>query len=752
MQIEQWLDTELGIQIWKKKYRHGDEDFEQWLDRVSGGNQDIRRLIKEKKFLFGGRTLTNRGVENGSMSNCYSSGFVEDNLIDIMNVNTKLALTYKAQGGQGVSLSKIRPKGSSIRGLYQSDGIVPIMEMYNMTTQSIMQGGSRKGALMISLDIKHKEAETFITIKSDPTKINKANLSVEIDDEFMDAVNKFYTTGETVKLNVTREYAGQIFCYDIIPIKLYKLLMSRAWQSAEPGVIFTNKFRNYNLMEYVDEYQIETCNPCGEQPLPKDGACNLGSINLAQYVLKPFTKDAEFDYDTFVKDVTICIKALDEVIDENLGKHGLPEQSEVSRKYRNIGLGIMGLADAFIKLGIRYGSQDSIRETRNIFAPMFMSAIAMSSELAREKGVFPGYDSRIFDSKIMSNILSHVNDIKSLKELQVDGLRNCSLLSIAPTGSLGTMFNVSTGIEPNFAFQFNRKTESLNGNNDTNYTINAGIVKEYQDYLESIGQPFTELPNYFVSTYDVAWDDRIDVQATAQRYVDTAISATINLKKDITQEEIEKLYLYAWSEGLKGITIYRDTCRDAVLSLNAPQKKEEFFHRPQILKAKVVHFINDSKPWVAFIGIKDDKPFEVFTGPADMEMFPIPKSVLTGSIIKVKIPNQESRYDFRYTDSYGYENTLGGLSRCFDKEFYNYARLVSGMLRQQVEISSILAIVDGMQFENESLNSWKNGVMRALKEFVPDGTLTTEVCPDCGSPVIFVGGCKQCSNCGWSKC
>lgn len=745
MKVEEWLSTELGVRIWEKKYRYKQESFDSWILRVSGGDQQIAQLLLEKKFLFGGRTLTNRGVDNGSMSNCYSSGFVLDNLADIMAVNTKLALTYKAQGGQGVSLSKIRPKGSLIRGLYESDGIVPIMEMYNTTTASIMQGGSRKGALMISLDIKHKEAETFITIKSDPTKITKANLSAEIDNEFMEAVEKFYTTGEVIKLHITREYEGQLIAYDIVPIHLYKLLMERAWQSAEPGVIFTDKFRNYNLMEFCDDYQIETCNPCGEQPLPKDGACNLGSINLSQYVLYPFTKNAEFDYNSLFADVASCIRALDQVVDENLPKHGLPEQAEVSKKYRNVGLGIMGLADAFIKLGIKYGSEESVAETKLILEVMLIGAVESSSLLATEKGVFPAYDPKVFDSQIISD------SIYRLDRLKTQGLRNCSLLSIAPTGSLGTMFNVSTGIEPNFAFEFNRKTESLEGNKEKIYKVSAGIVQEYLDYLESIGQPFTELPEYFVSAYDVQWKDRIAVQAAAQRFVDTAISATINLPKDISKEEVEMLYLEAWKSGLKGVTIYRDTCRDAILSTQ-DQVTSEFFHRPAILQAKVVHFVNDSKPWVAFVGIRDNKPFEIFTGPADMEVFPIPKSVKQGEIIKVKIEGQDSRYDFRYTDSYGYQNTLGGLSRCFNKEFYNYARLVSGMLRQQIEITAVLAIVGGMQFENETLNSWKNGVIRALKEFIQDGTLAAETCPECGSSVIYTEGCKQCPSCGWGKC
>lgn len=737
MEINEWVSTELGIQIWEKKYRNGNENFEKWLDRVSGGNQEVRKLIKEKKFLFGGRTLTNRGLNNGSCSNCYSSGYVEDNLVDIMNVNTKLALTYKAQGGQGVSLSHIRPKGSKIRNRYISDGIIPIMEEYDKTTSFVKQAGARKGALMISLDIKHKEAAEFITIKSDPNKLNNSNLSVEIDNEFMETVKESYQTGEDIPLEIHRKYdGGNDLVYVIYPIKLYKLLIKRAWESAEPGVIFTDRFRNYNLMEFCPEYQIETCNPCGEQPLPKDGACNLGSINLSEYVINPFTDNAIIDTVNLDLDVRTCIRALDEVIDENLDKHGIKEQSEISKKYRNVGLGIMGAADMLIKMGVKYGSEKSITCISQIMEIMFRAAIEESHQLAIENGPFPGYDPRMFDSNIIKNL--------GYDSFRKEGLRNCSLLSIAPTGSLGTMLNVSTGIEPNFAFKYNRKTVSLNSK-ETTYEVYADIAKKY------VGK---ELPDYFVTAYDITWKDRINIQAAAQKYVDTAISATINLSKHISEEEIEDLYMYAWEQGLKGITIYREGCRDSILSteVNSTMTKEDFFTRPEVLEANVVHFINDGKPWVAFIGVRMGKPFEIFTGPEDIELFPIPKSITCGEIIKVKIPGQSSRYDFSYTDSYGYQNTLGGLSRCFDKEYWNYARLVSGLMRQQVDPDSVIEIVEGMQFDNESLNSWKSGIIRSLKGFVPDGTKTKETCPECGGEIIYTGGCKQCSDCGWSKC
>lgn len=742
MQVENWLTTDLGQKIWNSKYRFNNESLEEWFDRVSGNDPDVKRLIKEKKFLFGGRTLSNRGLNSGSYSNCYSSGFVEDDLVDIMNVNTKLALTYKAQGGQGVSLSKIRPKGTLIGGRYESDGIVPFMELYNTTTNSLKQGGSRKGALMLSIDITHKESETFLTIKSDLNRINKANLSVEIDDEFMNIVRNSYRDNTEYTLICSREYGSQKIEYTITPIKLYKLLIQQAHKSAEPGVLFVNRFRNYNLMEFVDSYQIETCNPCAEQPLPKDGACNLGSINLSEYVDYPFDEKSNFNYTTFTKDVKTCIKTLDYIIDENLENHALPEQREMSKNYRNIGLGYMGLADALIKLRITYGSKESLDFIEELTKIMFISAIEESVNLSVQLGSFPMYNPTVFDSIILKELF----DQKQLEEFKILGIRNCSLLSIAPTGSLGSMLNVSTGMEPNFALEYIRKTEALDGNKELLHKVYAGIAKDYTEKYNT-----KELPEYFVTSHNLNWKDRINAQAVAQKYIDTAISSTINLHKDISLEEVEQLYLYAWEKGLKGVTIYRDGCREGILTLeNKEEHKTDFFERPDILDAKIIHFLNGTTPWIAFIGIKENKPFEIFSGPEDMELFPIPKSIKEGQIIKIK--NQEfTRYDFRYIDTYGYTNTLGGLSRMFNKEYWNYARLLSGMLRNQVKTSSVVEIIDSMHSESESLHSWKNGVIRALKTFIKDGTKSTQKC-SCGGDIIYTGGCKECRECGWSQC
>jgi ribonucleoside-diphosphate reductase alpha chain len=568
MELEQWLPIKLSQDIWTKKYRYNNETLDGWFNRVSGGNKEVKRLIQEKKFLFGGRTLSNRNTgKKASYSNCYSSGYVEDSLEGIMDLAKNIAMTYKSQGGQGLSLSKIRPKGTKISGEFESDGIVPFMRIYNEVTKSISQGGSRKGALMMSLSAKHKEIETFIDIKSHKGEIEKANLSVEIDDEFMNAVNEYYSSGKVVKLNIKENYEGNVVEYTITPIEIYKKIMQRAYDWGEPGVILTNRFRNYNLMEFIDEYEIVTGNPCGEQPLPQHGACNLGSMNLSAYVVDSYKPEAYFDLESFCNDVGIAIEGLDEVLEEGKDLHALQEQREMASNYRNVGLGIMGLGDMFFKLGITYGSEKSKSLFDRIMSEMFKSAVKSSVNLARIKGSFPKYTDKVFDSKIIRNHF----DEEEIKEFKKYGIRNCSLLSIAPAGSIGTMLDVTTGVEPAFEVSYQRKTESLHKDQEVTYTVFLGSAKEYLEINNT-----DILPEYFVTAKDINWRNRIDIQAIAQEHVDTAISSTINLAEQTPLSEIEQLYLYAWKSGLKGITIFRSGCkRESILhSLNSKDNKE----------------------------------------------------------------------------------------------------------------------------------------------------------------------------------
>jgi len=433
MNVKDWLgeENQLGIDIATKKYIKN-ESFDEFIGRISNNNPEIKRIILEKKYLHGGRTLSNYNTGNGaSTSNCYSSGYCPDDTAGILELNKNIGLTYKAQGGQGLSLSKIRPKGCKIsKGGYETDGTIPFLQLFDTTTASISQGASRKGALMMSLDCWHKEVKDFITIKTDTNLITKANLSVEIDDEFMTCVRKYYDEGLVFEKQVNFTYDGGETRYMVKPIEVYQLICKTAHEYAEPGIIYTEQFRNYNLMQYDDEYQIVTGNPCGEQPLPQNGACNLGSINLAEFVKHPYSSESEFDFVDFRNTVEIAIRALDDVLDYGAELHALPEQREMAKNYRNIGLGIMGLASMLFKMGIKYGSDESLHLVDTIGYTMFRTALETSTELAKEKGTFPKYKDVVFDAEI---IKAHFN-ADEIAELRKYGLRNCSLLSIAPSG------------------------------------------------------------------------------------------------------------------------------------------------------------------------------------------------------------------------------------------------------------------------------------------------------------------------------
>lgn len=562
MTEQEWLNNnQLSLDIWHNKYQHGkNETFEEWLDRVSGNNSEIKRLIREKKFLFGGRTLANRGIPNsGSFSNCYSIGYVPDSLDGIMDVAHKIAMTFKAQGGQGLSLSKIRPKGALINGQYPSDGIVPFMNIFNTVTESVSQGGSRKGALMMSIDAWHPEAETFIKIKEDFNKINKANLSVEINDQFM----KFAELGMTAELEVNG-------CnYHIEPKTVFNTICESAWKSAEPGILFTDRLRNYNMMEFVDDYQIETTNPCGEQPLGKHMACNLCSINVSEYVLDPWSNTARIDYLALKNDLVEIVSEMDKVLEENLDRHALPEQKAECQKWRNIGIGIMGLADLFVKLGIKYGSPDSVGIAKTLMKFIFRESVLISAANGRIYGSFPGYNPKVWDATIIKNAFSE-EEIKELKKQNT--LRNCSLLSIAPTGSIGTMLNISTGVEPFFALSFNRRTVSMSGET---YKVDIKAVEEYRKVTGNQG----ELPDYFITAQDINWKERVDMQAALQEFCDTAISSTVNLRKETTVDDVKELYKYAWKKGLKGITIFRDGSRAPILSVDKNEENKQISNK-----------------------------------------------------------------------------------------------------------------------------------------------------------------------------
>ena len=728
MTVEQWLNNnQLSIDIWKNKYQWKDETLDQWFDRVSGGNPEIKRLIKEKKFLFGGRTLSNRGTnKEGSFSNCYSRGFIEDSIDDIMKASTDLAKTFKAQGGQGLSLSKIRPKGALIHGQFESDGIIPFMEIFNTVTSSISQGGSRKGALLMSLDIWHPEASKFITIKSDLSKINKANLSLEIDDAFMNDVINGVTKRERVF-----HYENGEFKYTVNPVALFDLLCTNACKYAEPGVIFTNRFRNYNLMEFVPDYTIETCNPCGEQPLAKNSACNLSSINLSEYVLNPFTVNAYFDYASLKSDLFYIVEAMDDVLDENLKNHALEEQKQQAAKFRNIGIGIMGLADALIKLQITYGSDTAIEFSKQLMRFLLRESLLASVNLAKLRGNFPGYNTKIWDSNIIKEVFND-NEIQSLRSL--DKLRNCSLLSIAPTGSIGTMLNVSTGCEPEFMLSYKRRTESLNGK-ETWYDVEIPIVKEYRNLTGNVN-----LPEYFITAKQIDWKDRVAMQAALQKYCDTAISSTVNLPSSTIPEDIKGIYIEAWKQGLKGITVYVDGSRDAILSADGNKKEVKSVvanKRPKELEADLHLIKAKGEQFIVLVGLLNDKPYEVFAFKPNIQInIPDHKGVIT--------KESKMHYNFK-SDVLSIPNLELANSAVEERATTLYASM---LLRHNVNIKYIVKTARKV---NNVINSFTSAVCRVLSKYMPNQS-TGEKCPECGGEIVNEGGCKHCNQCGWSKC
>ncbi|AXF52523.1 MAG: ribonucleotide-diphosphate reductase subunit [Caudoviricetes sp.] len=750
MTIEEWLgeNNTLGIDIWHEQFQYNNETFDEWLDRVSGRDEKLKKLIKEKKFLFGGRTLANRGTnKKGSYSNCYTRGKIEDSLEDIMKANTDLALTYKAQGGQGLSLSNLRPKGCGINnGQYKSDGIIPFMKIYNETTKGVSQGGSRKGALIMSLDIWHKEAEDFIKIKSKKGEIEKANLSLEIDDEFMQCVEKYYSTGEIITNHIKREYEGNIVEYDVTPIDLYKLMIKTAYDWGEPGCLFTDQLYNYNLMEYVDSYNIESTNPCGEQPLPKHGACNLGSLNLSEFVRNPFTEIAEFDQDEFICAIKIAIRALDKALTENINNHPLPEQKEIAEKYRNIGLGIMGMHDMLIKLGLKYGSKESLDFMHDLMDLMFCTALDESSNIAEAVGPFPSYSNRVMNSQIIKNHIRKDSYIEKIK------LRNCSLLSIAPTGTLASMLNISTGCEPMFRTEYDRKTEGLKAGEEKYYKVYPKVVEEYMNV-----HPGEKLPETFITADQINWKDRIDMQAVLQEHVDTAISSTVNLPNNIPLEEVEKLYLYAWQKGLKGITIFRDGGkRDGVLT-----------HSETSSKPNSDFLYNSIKP-VTREGL----------GLTSLGGRTYTKKIACGKL-NITINHDENNKLLEVFVNTGKSGGCSANANCL-------GRYASTALRSGIRIEDIIdttkgikcsacanargkgEILDGIscgdaiaktiEEEYKRLNEVQEALNhvevyeKMVKEINQPRLLNTSVCPNCGCSIIREGGCMVCKNCGWSKC
>lgn len=744
MTVEQWLgkDNKLGIDIWHKKYQQDNETFEEWLDRVSGGIQAIRKLIEEKKFLFGGRILSYRGMEKRgkkiSLSNCYVITPPEDNIESIFECASKLARTYSYGGGCGVDISKLAPKGAKVNNAAKcTSGSVSFMDLYNLVTGLIGQNG-RRGAMMISLSCDHPDLEDFIKVKSDLNKVNKANISVRITDKFMQAVEN----REKFMLRFTREETGETIKKEVDAFQIFKTICKMNWDYAEPGVLFWDRINNWNLLSLDDEFSYAGTNPCAEEPLPAGGSCLLGSINLAEFV----GDDKRFIFSEFEYAVEKAVIALNQVLDEGLPLHPLSEQRESVRDWRQIGLGILGLADMLIKAGVRYGSPEAVTLCNQIGAIMSNTAIKTSAELAKQKGPYPKYKSRA----VRSSAFYRENSYGLTREF-VDkyGLCNSQLMTIAPTGTLSTMLGVSGGIEPIFENSYQRKTESLHGH-DEYYTVYTPIVKEYMDKHGITDE--ADLPDYFVTAKELDYKERIDMQAIWQTHIDASISSTINVPNSFSVEEVINLYIYAWKQRLKGVTIFREGCKRTGIFTSIDESPEKEYGRGVVIKAS-----DDC------IGRK--RTLHTGCGTLHCEAFFHPE---TGELLETYLSKGSTG---------GCNSFMVGLSR-----------MISLSARGGISIHKIVdqlhssgtcpsyAVRTATKHDTSKGSSCPVAVGRALIEMweelqeelfpkisadkITTGVMATDVsvgsakhiCPECGGGLTFEGGCNTCKNCGWSKC
>ena len=564
-----WEMDELQQSIWSNKYQYKGESFDNWINRVSGGNKKIGQLIRDRKFLFAGRILANRGLPkdgiNVTYSNCYVLQPPQDNIESIFDTAKYIARTFSYGGGVGIDISNLRPKGAKVHNAAKTTtGAVSFMDLYSMATGLIGQKG-RRGALMISMDVNHPDIEDFIDIKTDLDRVTKANISVRINDEFMDAVlNK---TMYECKFIVN---SGQeVITKEVDAHKLFMKLITNNWDYAEPGILFWDKIENNHLLSADKEFKYAGVNPCAEEPLPAGGSCLLGSINLSEFVTEPFTQHATFDNDKFKECVRDCVVGLNEVLEEGLPLHPLEQQKESVSKYRQIGLGVMGIADMLIKLGIRYGSDEAVKLCEELSNMMLNEAVKQSALLAKEYGPFEKYNEEvIFNSKFFINNIS--DEVKEL--VREYGLRNSQLLTIPPTGSISTMLGISGGIEPIFNLSYFRKTESVH-DEDVVYKVYTQVVKEYMD-INGISNE-EDLGDIFVTAMNLKAEERIKMQGAWQKNIDASISSTINLPNEATIEDVYDIYVNAWKNDLKGITIYRDGCKRSGILTNEKPKEEE---------------------------------------------------------------------------------------------------------------------------------------------------------------------------------
>lgn len=764
-------------------------------------------LLREFKYIVPqGSPMAGIGnnFQVASLSNCFVIGQKKpaDSYGGIMKIDQEQVQLMKRRGGVGHDLSHVRPTGSPVKNsALTSTGIVPFMERYSNSTREVAQDG-RRGALMLSISIKHPDAERFIDAKLEHGKVTGANVSVKIDDEFMNAVVNNLPYRQKFPIDSDKP----IFETVIDARKLWKKIVHNAWASAEPGILFWDTIIRESVPDsYADlGYKTVSTNPCGEIPLCPYDSCRLLAINLYSYVENPFTSKARFNFVLFKKHVASAVRIMDDIIDMELEKidailekiYEDPEEPEVKRieqklwenikqkaqEGRRTGIGITAEGDMLAGLGLQYGSDDAIDFAAEVQKNLAIEAYRASVYLAKERGAFGIYEfEREKNNPFINRLFKEDETLKD--EMQRYGRRNIALLTIAPTGTTSLMTQTTSGIEPVFLPVYKRRRKVNPNDKNSKVTFVDDIGDSWEEYnvfhhkfitwMETNGYSFDEAKNYgqeeldelvkkspyYLSTSnDINWVSKVKMQGEIQKWVDHSISVTVNLPSDVTEDLVGDIYVNAWKSGCKGITVYRDGSRSGVLLSNKKEKEQgievESIKRPKELDADVVRFMNNKEKWVAFVGLLDGKPYEIFTGMEDEEVLVLPKTVTRGRIIKNKDEEGETRYDFQYINKFGYRTTIEGLSHKFNKEFWNYAKLISGVLRYGMPIDRAVTLVSSLQLDSESINTWKNGVERALRKYIPDGTKAEgQSCPNCGSDkLVYQEGCLICKNCGTSKC
>ena len=778
---------------------------------------ELFELLRDFRYIVpAGSPMTGIGndFQVASLSNCFVIG--QDGSADsygaIIQIDEEQVQLMKRRGGVGHDLSHIRPHGSPVKNsALTSTGLVPFMERYSNSTREVAQDG-RRGALMLSVSVKHPDSEAFIDAKMEQGKVTGANVSVKMHDDFMQAAinNQMYTQQYPI------DAESPIYTKEVDAAKLWKKVIHNAWKSAEPGVLFWDTITKESVPDcYADlGYKTVSTNPCGEIPLCPYDSCRLLAVNLYSYVKNPFTAEAEFDFELFKKHVAVAQRMMDDIIDlevekieKILAKVGSdPESESIKRTERELwekildkttqgrrtGVGTTAEGDMLAALGLRYGTPEATAFSVEVHKTLALAAYRSSVMMAKERGAFKVYDAKREENNPYIQRIKEADP--ELYELMTKyGRRNIACLTIAPTGTTSIMTQTTSGIEPVFQPVYRRRRKV----NPNDKNVHVDLVDEVGDSFEEyvvfhhkfitwmnangytydashryttaeIDELVAKSPYYKATANDVDWLEKVHMQGAIQKWVDHSISVTINLPNDVSEELVGQLYEEAWRCGCKGCTVYRDGSRTGVLEGIKEKKKEvskkeekncvcfdnKVRVRPAELECDVVRFQNNKDKWIAFVGIKDGVPYEIFTGLADDEEgILLPKSVTKGKIIRVVQEDGTKRYDFQFVNSRGFKTTMEGLSYKFDKEFWNYAKLISGVLRYGMPIDQVIKMISSLQMDSETINSWKVGVERALKKYIQDGTVVQgQVCPNCGNALIFEEGCMHCRECGYSRC